>query len=211
MKMRFFKSIIILTIGLAGQVAFSQNAPSDVVAGIPVNYDESKVETYTLPDPLLLLNGKQVKNSKTWYRQRRPEILKLVEEYQYGKCPAPPKDMTFNVFDKGSPVFDGKAMRRQVTIYFTKDTSDFKMELLIYLPANSNKPVPVFLNISFSANSNITEDPGIKQGMIWGRDGKRVPAPQGGRFGRMDIDQFISQGIIINTGKIPMISLSMQI
>src|SRR6266581_689220 len=30
-------------------------APPAVVAGIPVNYDESKVGTYTLPDPLFFL------------------------------------------------------------------------------------------------------------------------------------------------------------
>jgi hypothetical protein len=197
MIIKIFKTVIILLASTQCYlIGLGQDPPAnDVVAGIPVNYDESKVGTYTLPDALVLLNGKQVKNSKSWYKQRRPEILKLVEEYQYGKCPPQPKDMTFNVFDKGRPVFDGKAIRRQVTVYFTKDTSDFKMDLLIYLPANSNKPVPVFLNISFSANSNITDDPGIKQGMIWGRDGKRVQAPQGGRFGRMDIDQFISQGI----------------
>ena len=31
----------------------AQPAPPSVVAGIPVNYDESKVGTYTLPDPLV--------------------------------------------------------------------------------------------------------------------------------------------------------------
>jgi hypothetical protein len=30
------------------------------IAGIPVNYDESKVGTYSLPDPLKLNNGKPV-------------------------------------------------------------------------------------------------------------------------------------------------------
>ncbi len=29
-------------------------SPPSVVAGIPVNYDEAKVGTYTLPDPLML-------------------------------------------------------------------------------------------------------------------------------------------------------------
>jgi hypothetical protein len=53
----------------------------------------------------------------------------------------------------------------------------------------------LFFNVSFSANSGVTNDPGVKQGYIWGRDGKRIPAPKGGGFGRMNIDQFISQGI----------------
>ena len=48
--------------------------PPAVVAGIPVNYDEAKVGTYTLPDPLVLANGKRVKDAKTWWTKRRPEI-----------------------------------------------------------------------------------------------------------------------------------------
>jgi len=46
-----------------------------------INYDESKVPKYTLPDPLRLNNGKKVKNAKTWYKKRRPEILQLFEKY----------------------------------------------------------------------------------------------------------------------------------
>ena len=38
------------------QPAPAQAAPPSVVAGIPVNYDESKVGTYTLPDPLVTSN-----------------------------------------------------------------------------------------------------------------------------------------------------------
>jgi hypothetical protein len=70
-----------------------------------------------------MLNGKNVKNTKTWYNKRRPEILNLFEEFQYGRMPDAPPDMTFNVFDKGTPAFNGKAMRKQVAVYFTNDTS----------------------------------------------------------------------------------------
>jgi hypothetical protein len=190
---------IFLAVTLWSSLGFSQNAPAKVVAGIPVNYDEALVGIYTLPDPFILLNGEKVKNARTWNEKRRPEIVRLIEENQYGRSPEAPENMTFNVFDRGTRVFDGKAVRKQVTIYFTKDTSDYKMDLLIYLPANSLKPVPLFFNISFSANSSVVNDPGVKPGMVWGRDGKRVPAPKGGQFGRLDIDRFISQGIGVAT------------
>ncbi len=58
-----------------GQVA---DAPDGNVAGIPVNYTEAKVGTFTLPDPLKLNNGRPVKDAKTWNEQRRPELLKRV-------------------------------------------------------------------------------------------------------------------------------------
>ena len=94
-----------------------------MIAGIPVNYDESKVGTYTLPDPLKLDNGKPVRDAKTWTKKRRPEIVKLFETQQFGIAPGRPADESFDVFDKGTPAFNGKAIRKQITIYFSKDKS----------------------------------------------------------------------------------------
>src|SRR5437870_610874 len=57
---------------------FSSPRPlSTVVAGIPVNYDDAQAGTYTLPDPLLLANGKPVRDAKTWNQKRRPKIVRL--------------------------------------------------------------------------------------------------------------------------------------
>src|ERR1700722_20917688 len=64
-------------------------APS-VVAGIPVNYDEAKVGTYTLPDALVLNDGKPVTDAKTWWAKRRPEIVAMFETEQYGRAPGGP-------------------------------------------------------------------------------------------------------------------------
>ncbi|HLP73029.1 MAG TPA: hypothetical protein VK155_09020, partial [Bacteroidales bacterium] len=41
----------------------------------------------------------------------------------------------------------------------------------------------------------VADDPGIKAGMMWGRDGKKVPVQRRGGFGRTDVNQFLSQGI----------------
>jgi hypothetical protein len=42
-------------------------------------------QTYTLPDPLTLLNGKRVTNIQTWMQKRRPELIQLFETYVYGR------------------------------------------------------------------------------------------------------------------------------
>jgi len=186
--------VIILSILTCTSVLYSQ-APPEKVAGIPVNYDESLSGTYTLPDPLIFPDGKKVKSASQWYKKRRPQIVSLFEEFEYGKIPATPKDLSFKIFENWTPALNGKAIRKQVTVYLTKDTSDHKMEILIYLPAGSTGPVPVFFNVSFSANCSVVDDPGIKDGFTWGRDGKKVPALRTGRFGRMDPDIFLSQGI----------------
>lgn len=168
--------------------------PATEVAGIHVNYDQALVGSYTLPDPLLLANGKRVTDARTWTEKRRPEIVRLFEENQYGRAPGRPADMSFDVFDKDTPAFDGKAIRRQVTIYFSADKNGPKMDLLVYVPKGAAKPVPLLLNISFSANSSTVADPGVRVGEIWGRDKKKVPAPEGRGFGRVDVPRLLDAG-----------------
>ena len=51
------------------------------------NYDEAKVKPYTLPDPLTLANGQPVRDADTWFKQRRPEILKLFQTEIFGRIP----------------------------------------------------------------------------------------------------------------------------
>jgi hypothetical protein len=194
------KIILLILAITAAHLTYGQKENLNrVVAGFPVNYEEDSVGSYTLPDVLTLQNGKKVTNAKTWTEKRRPEIVKLFEEHQFGKMPPRPADMTFNVFDKGTPVFNGKAIRKQVTVYFTKDTSDHKMDLLIYLPANVNKSSPLLLMINFSANSNAVDDPGVKAGYVWTREGQKVPASGSRAFGKINVDSFISQGFGIAT------------
>jgi hypothetical protein len=206
MIMKSLKRTVILVMSLAfvSRPGFSQLAPppanlEHIKAGIPVNYDEAKVGNYTLPDVLTLKNGKKVTGQKTWLNQRRPEIVKLFEEFQYGKMPPKPAKLNANVFDKGTPVFDGKAIRKQITVYLTSDTSDHKMDILVYLPAKATKPVPLLLLLSFSPNSSMAgSDPGVKRGVVTGRDGKKTPAPARG-MGSMAIEKFTSAGYGIAT------------
>jgi len=187
---------VLISYTAQGQVA---DSPDDTVAGIPVNYTEANVGTYVLPEPLMLANGQKVRDAEIWNQKRRPEIVKLFEENQYGRSPGRPVDMSFDVFDKGTPAFEDKAIRRQVTIYFSKDKSGPKMDLLIYLPVNADKPLPILLNISFTANSLTVNDPGVKEGEIWNRQKQRVPASQGFRFGSLNVMRFLEKGFGIAT------------
>ncbi len=192
MSLKRFWPIAILTVCAAyGQ---PDRPPAAVVAGIPANYDEALVGTYTLPDPLLLANGKLVKDAKTWNEKRRPEIVHLFEENQYGRSPERPEGMYFDVFEKSAPAFDGKAIRRQLTVYFSTDKSGPKMDMLMYVPAAASKPVPLLLNLSFSANSNTVNDPDVKEGEVWGPDKKKIPASKARAFGKIDVVRLLDAG-----------------
>lgn len=174
----------------------------DVVAGIPVNYDESKVGDYVLPDPLTASDGTKITTAKAWMTKRRPEIVKLFEEQQYGRAPAKPADLAFEVQDKGTPAFGGKAMRKQVKITFTKDKSGPSIQLLIYTPAAARKPVPLLLVMGWGANGAAVDDPGVISNATWSpKEKKRNPfVPGAGRgFGRLGVMPLIDAGLGVAT------------
>ena len=97
-------AMLLVCVAVHAQTATPTPAPvpaANPASKIPVNYDESYVGTYTLPDPLTMENGQKVHDAKTWYNKRRPEVLHLFEENVYGRRPGAPKDMHFEVFDLG--------------------------------------------------------------------------------------------------------------
>ncbi|MFN0106556.1 MAG: alpha/beta hydrolase family protein [Bryobacteraceae bacterium] len=181
---------------LAAQIP---DAPPDKVADIPVNYTDANSGSYTIPDPLKLANGKPVRDAKTWLEKRRPEIVKLFEENQFGRTPPAPQKLNFEVTDHGTKTINGKALRKQITVYFGASKTGPKMDLLVYTPANATHPVPLLLNAAFSANSATVDDPGIKPGEIWNREKQRVPATQGRAFGRLKIEPFLDAGFGVAT------------
>ena len=173
------------------------DSPSGSVANIPANYTEALAGSYTLPDPLKLASGKAVKDAKTWNTTRRPEILHLFEQQQFGRMPGRPKQVKYDVFDKGTPALDGKAIRRQVTLVFSPEQ---KVDVVLYLPAGATRPSPVLLNAAFSANSNTVEDAGIRPGEVWNpKDKKRMPASAARRFGSLKVEPFLAAGIGVAT------------
>lgn len=178
--------------------------PPSVVAGIPANYDQDKVGTYTLPDALTLADGKPVKDAKTWWTKRRPEIVTLFATQQYGVAPGRPADESFEVTEKGAPALGGKAIRKQVTIHLSKDPTWPSIHLLEYLPSGVKKPVPMFFSISFGAIQDAVDDPGIVPAKV--RDlktNKLVDAPppvaRKGGMGRINVQAFLDAGIGVAT------------
>ena len=181
------------------QAAAPAAAP-EMVAGIAVNYDETKVGSYTLPDPLTLANGKPVRDAKTWWTKRRPEIVALFETQHYGKAPGRPAEESFDLTDKGTPALGGKAIRKQVTIAFSKDPAWPSIHLVVYLPAAATKPVPMLLMIGFGAVSKAIDDPGLAMGMVWDpKTNTKISADKAFNFGHLNVAPFLDAGIGVAT------------
>lgn len=116
----------------------------------PPNYDESKANPFPdLPDPLVLKNGKKVMDAKTWWNQRRPEIVEDFDREIYGRVPkVTPKvkwELTSTTEDKNGDVaiVVKKLVGHVDNSSYPLITVD--MQLTLTTPAKATGPVPVFM------------------------------------------------------------------
>src|SRR4051812_19464309 len=82
----------LLPLALAALIA-QQAAPGSPIrtadkTGHVSNYDEAKVGTFTLPDPLVRADGKPVRDAADWTKQRRAEVIRMYEKDIFGRIPA---------------------------------------------------------------------------------------------------------------------------
>ena len=143
---------------LAGWLA----AVAASAAPAPAITDESKVPPYTLPDPLVTSAGSPVRDAAAWRAQRRPELLELFAREVYGRTPSGrPAALRAEVTSVDRLALDGKATRKEVTLWFTGKTDGPRMHLLIYQPNGLKSPPPVFLGLNFFGNHTVHADPAI--------------------------------------------------
>lgn len=142
---------------------------------IGINYDETKVPAYTLPDPLRLAHGGIVTRPEEWRKNRRSEIIRLFQRYVYGRSPQVPKTAQFHQTSKDPRALTGLATRKEITLLFTGQPDGTRMHLLLYLPNHAPKPVPAFLGLNFKGNHTIHPDPGISIDLQWQQPNRNAP------------------------------------
>ena len=166
------------------------------------NYDESKVTKYKLPDPLKISAFKKVKNEKTWIKKRRPEIIQLFEKYVYGKAHGKPENIKFKIHSIDLNALNGKAVSKQVSVYFSDKKNSPKMDILIYLPKGRSKPIPTFLGLNFYGNHSVIDDPGVILSKQWMRNNENygvinnraTEASRGVRSSRWAVEKILDRG-----------------
>ena len=164
-----------------------------------INYDESKVPPYELPDPLVHSDGRPVADADDWFGRRRPEILELFRTYVYGRAPGRPEGVRCEVFDADPAALSGRAERRQVRISFDA-AGAAGMDLLMYLPAGAPRPVPLFLGLNFGGNHAVHPDPHIRLPQTWMRpgdgvvDNRATEAGRGIRASRWPVERILERG-----------------
>lgn len=166
------------------------------------NYDEALVPEYLLPDPLVLQNGDPVIDSETWTAKRRPEILQLFQQHVYGVTPTRELEVRFEVQSVDPSALGGAATRKEIAVYFGPNDDGLRMDMLVYLPNDTPRPVPTFLGFNFYGNHSIHPDPDIRLSTQWMRaneefgivDNRATEASRGVRASRWPVERILARG-----------------
>jgi hypothetical protein len=145
--------VLLAAVAVVGVRAMAQS-PTQPPAPL---YDEARVPTYTLPDPLLTGSGERVRDKDTWIRRRRSEILDLYRSEVFGRAPAAPADLRFRTDFTEARALDGRARLKQIA--FEPAGRGPTVRLRLHQPAAATKPVPVFLALSFTPNDTVAAAP----------------------------------------------------
>ena len=162
-------------------------------------YDESKVPTYKLPDPLILNDGSPVKSIMDW-EKRRAEIMKIFENEVYGVSPEWKGKVQATEIKTNNNALKGLAIRKDIKLTFKNGNKEHSVMVLLYLP-RSQKPVPVFLGYNFSGNHTVTNEPDIPVTTSWVRNNeagsvnnKASESGRGSSSSRWQVEEILKRG-----------------
>ncbi|RYZ45525.1 MAG: acetylxylan esterase, partial [Chitinophagaceae bacterium] len=107
----------------------------------------------TLPDPLMLKNGDNVTDAKTWWNKRRPELIEDFDRELYGRTP---QDLPKVNWEATTVTNEMNGIYPVVTKQLTGhvDNSSYPqitvdIQLTLTAPANAKGPVPVIMEFGF--------------------------------------------------------------
>ena len=186
------KKVVILSLLLVSGYLFAQNE---------INYDESKVPQYVLPDVLTLANGNKVESKKQWESLRRPEILEMFTSQMYGRTPKEKIKVRYENLTVNPNVMGGKATSKQIKFIFSNGKKEIEAILLLYIPNKPAKKVPVIIGYNFNGNHSTTTDATILYSPFYQliKDENSPQLKRGGQTGRWAYDNIIDRGYAVAT------------
>lgn len=134
--------------------------PKHPDAANAVNYDESKVKPYKLPDSLVLNDGQRVTTPEMWWNQRRPQLLAMFDEDMYGRVPAHVPDVHWEVVSTTrETVGTFTAVTRKLIGHVDNSTYPLitvNMDFSVTTPAEAAGPVPVVIEFGWVPRKGFT-------------------------------------------------------
>ena len=130
-KSMVFITVLFLSLLLSAAPASAQSRE--------VNYDEGKVPRYVLPDPLVFDNGRPVRTKGQWKR-RRAEIMESFRSQMFGREPAAPAHLAYEITKTVPDIFDGLATMNEVKLYLDENREHY-CKMLMFLTLSLFRPL----------------------------------------------------------------------
>ena len=166
-----------------------------------VNYDESQMPQYPLPDVLLCQDGSKIETADAWQKKRRPELLQMFKDVMYGEIPPRPDRVRYELLSEKKDARGGKAVRREVRIHLEMNNGkSHSIDMLYYLPANAKGKVPVFVGLTFIGNHVVTDEPDVRiTGLAGDTPENPINRERGFQVRRFPIDTILDRGYALAT------------
>ena len=100
----------------------------------------------------------EISSLRQWEKVHRPAIYNFFETEVYGRMPDKKVPIRYELLTQGEALA-GKALRREVAMHIEGMASP--VLILMYIPADTQGPVPAFLGMNFKGNHQINADPEI--------------------------------------------------
>lgn len=167
-----------------------------------INYDESKVPAYVLPELLVTSKGETIRSVSEWEKIRRPELLELFTSQMYGRTPDDSGiTVRYELVTENPQALGGKATSKQVKFIFSNGTKELEALLLLLIPNGRTGKVPVFVGYNFKGNHSTLNDTTI----LYSRNFALVKEPghpdwqRGCQTNRWSYDDIIGRGYAVAT------------
>lgn len=177
--------------------AWAKDQPDEMRGDLPVNYTQAKVGVAVAPELLVTSDGQAIRAARDWEMVRRPEIIKLLTDNQYGaatiKTAARAARAWIDDWESQVPALGDKALRTQTSISMETELGTHTIDVLLYTPANAKGPSPVVLMVNFSPNVVMVDDTGIRETDAW-VNGQTVPGRQARAIAKQDLTPYLERG-----------------
>lgn len=117
------------------------------------NYEDARAGRYSLPDPLILNDGRRVRDATVWWTQRRPQILEFFNREVYGRVPDYVPPVRWRIAQRLHERVDGIDVITKRVIGEVDNRMDpaitVDIRLSLSTPALASGPVPVIMQLAF--------------------------------------------------------------
>jgi len=155
-----------------------------------------------LPELLNSEAGISIESAEQWEDIRRSELLELFREHVYGRVPESGLSINHHLVFEDREALQGTAIQKEVMLEVCSGDETLEIDLLIFLPKDQPKEVPLFLGLNFNGNLTVHPDPQITVTDRWVLnnselgiiDNRASEVSRGVRSSRWPVELILSRG-----------------